>query len=72
MRANPVLITSNGGMLTLTGVPAGTNISVYNLSGQKVGSATATAGTTQVSTTLGNGEVAIVKIGTKSVKVVVR
>ena len=72
VRANPVLITSNGGMLTLTGVPAGTNISVYNLSGQKVGSATATAGTTQVSTTLGNGEVAIVKIGTKSVKVVVR
>ena len=72
VRANPVLITSNGGILSLTGVPAGTNISVYNLSGQMVGSATATAGATQISTTLGNGEVAIVKIGSRSVKVMVK
>ena len=68
----PVLITSKGDVLTLTGVPAGTYISVYNLSGQRVESATATAGATQISTTLGNDEVAIVNIGSKSVKVMVK
>ena len=72
VKAYPVLITSNGGLLTLTGVPVGTPITVYNLSGQNVGSATATAGTTQVITTLSSGAVAIVKIGSKSVKVMVK
>jgi hypothetical protein len=72
VKAYPVLITSNGGLLTLTGVPVGTPITVYNLSGQNVGSATATAGTTQVITTLSSGAVAIVKIGEKSVKVMVK
>jgi hypothetical protein len=72
VRATPVLITGNGGMLTLTGVSSGTLINVYDLSGKLVGSAHATEGATHISTTLSSGAVAIVKIGAKSVKVMIK
>jgi hypothetical protein len=68
----PVLIKSSNGQITVSGIDDGSLVTVYNLSGQKVGSATATAGTTQVSTTLSSGAVAIVKIGEKSVKVMIK
>ena len=72
VRANPVLIQSNGNVLSISGAPEGAEINVYSLSGQKAGSAKAASESTDVFTTLKAGEVGIVKIGEKSVKVMVK
>ena len=69
--ANAVLIQNVGGMLSVTGVPAGTAINVYDLSGKKTGSAKASSETTNIATTLRSGEVGILKIGDKSIKYLV-
>lgn len=72
IRANAVLIQSNDGILDIQGIDEGTPISVFNTSGQLVGAAKASAGNTNISTTLKKGEVGIVKIGEKTVKVVIK
>ena len=72
VRANPVLIQSNGNVLSISGAPEGAEINVYSLSGQKVGSAKAVSESTDVITTLNAGEVGIVKIGEKAVKVTIK
>ena len=68
----PVLVQSNGGILTLDGVPAGTDITVYTTSGTEIAKTIATGATTSVSVGLSNGTVVIVKIGNRSVKVRLR
>ena len=72
VRATPVLIQSNGSVLSIRGVAEGTTISVYDTAGRMVGSATAASETTNVSTTLRSGEIGIVKIGEKAVKVAIK
>jgi hypothetical protein len=72
IRANALLIQSNGNVLNVQGAEEGTDIQVYDMAGRSVGSARAAAGTTAISTTLSSGEVGIVKIGDKAVKVVLR
>ncbi len=70
--AHAVLIQSNGGILNIQGIGEGTPVSIYDLSGRCVGSATATTGITTVSTTVNSGEAVVVKIGEKAVKVMMR
>lgn len=72
VRANAVLIQSHNGTLSIAGVNDGTDIAVYSTSGQMVGSAKAYGTTSTVPTTLRSGNVAIVRIGDKSVKVVIQ
>jgi len=72
VRAQAVLIQSNGSTLDISGADAGTAINVYDTAGRLVGAAKASAGTTSVGTSLSSGEVGIVKIGEKAVKVVIR
>ena len=72
VRANAVLIQSHDGTLSITGVTDGTDIAVYSVSGQMVGSAKARSDRSTISTNLHRGEVAIVRIGEKSVKVVIQ
>ena len=72
VRAKAVMIQSNGGELNISGADEGTAISVFDASGKMVGSAKASAGTTIISTSLGNGEIGIVKIGDKSIKVLMK
>lgn len=72
VRALPVMIQSNGNVLTISGAPEGEEITVYNLSGQKVGSARAMSDSTDVFTSLQTGDVGIVKIGSKAVKIIVK
>ena len=69
VKARPVLIQNQGSTLVLNGVEADTPISVYDLSGCLMGSGTATEGTTRINTKLTSGQVAIVKMGGRSVKV---
>ena len=68
----PVLVQSNGGTLTLDGVPAGTDITVYTTSGTEIAKTIATGATTSISVGLSNGTIVIVKIGNRSVKVRLR
>ncbi len=70
--ANAVLIQSHGSTLSIAGVNEGTDIAIYSTSGQMVGSAKAHGTTSTVTTTLRCGNVAIVRIGDKSVKVVMQ
>ena len=72
VRARAILIQSSGNVVNIQGADEGAAISVYNMVGQKVGSASAVLGTTSVSTSLQPGEVGIVKIGNRAVKVLVK
>lgn len=72
VRANAVLIQSHDGTLNIAGVADGTDIAVYSTSGQMVGSAKAHGTTSTITTTLRSGNVAIIRIGDKSVKVVMQ
>ena len=72
IEALPVLIQTNGQVVSITGAAEGTEIAVYDVAGKLVGSAKASVGTTDISTTLRDKDIAIVKIGSKSVKVVMK
>ena len=72
VRARAILIQSNGNQLTISGADEGTTINVFDLSGQPVGSAKASAGTTTINTSLRSGDIGIVKIGDKALKVLMK
>lgn len=70
--AVPVLIQSEGGTISVQGAAAGTPIAVYDLEGREYGFAVAEKDRTVIPTTLRTGSTAIVKIGGKAVKVLVK
>ena len=72
VKAMPVLIKSHGGQLTVEGAADDTTVSVYNAAGVEQGSAVSKNGQATISTSLEAGSVAIVKIGKRAVKVVMR
>ena len=59
-------------MLTIQGADDGTAINVYSINGTEAGSAVSSNGSAIVSSNLQPGSIAVVKIGEKTVKVVVR
>jgi len=72
IRATPILIQGRDGLMTVNGAADGTLVSVYSLSGNQAGTAVSRGGTAVFSTSLASGTVAIVKIGTKAMRVMVR
>ena len=70
--AKPVLIQTDGGTITVNGLAEGTVVKVNDLNGAELGTATATGGTATITTCLTAGNVAIVKIGERSVKVAIK
>jgi len=72
VRALPLLIQPNGSTLTVSGADDGTPVTVYSINGIETGSAISKNGAATIPTTLQSGSVAIVKIGNKSVKVVMK
>lgn len=70
--AKAVLIKNNGGLLTVEGANEGERISVYNIDGALVGSAVCNNGSALVYTNQQIGSTAIVHIGKKSVKVIIK
>ena len=66
----PVLISANNGLITVKGELDGEPVAVYTAEGKLMGSGTISGGLATVSTSLGAGAVAVVKIGQKAVKVV--
>ena len=67
-----VLIQSEGGILKVEGVNDGTQVSVYTLDGKQAGNAVSRNGAALVGTNIQPGNATIVKIGNKSVKVLVK
>ena len=72
VRSYGVMIQASEGFFNISGLDVGTPINIYNTAGQMVGSAKAASETTIVNTTLRSGEIGIVKIGDKSVKVLMK
>ena len=66
-----VLVTSANGAVTVSCSLEGGTVAVYTTDGTLVGSAVITNGSATIQSGLSKGSVAIVKIGNKSVKVVV-
>jgi len=70
--ANAVLIQSEGGSIKVQGVDEGTQVNVYGINGSQVGTAVSQNGAATVNTTLQQGSVAIIKVGKKSIKVMMK
>jgi len=70
--AQAVLIQSEGGSIKVQGVDEGTQVNVYGINGTQAGSAVSQSGAAIINTNLQPGSIAIVKIGQKSVKVVMK
>jgi len=72
LKAYPVLIQSKDGQITIQGVADKAKVEVYTIGGVEAGNGIATNGTVTINTSMNSGEIAIVKIGEKSVKIVVK
>ena len=68
----PVLISANNGNITVTSEANGQAVAVFTVDGQLLGNATVSNGQAIVSTTLQNGNIAVVNVGNKTVKIVMR
>lgn len=72
IKSCPILIQSIGGIITIQGAEEGTPIAVYGIDGKKCGSTIADKGNATIATSLQLGSVAVVKIGEKAVKVLLK
>lgn len=72
VRALPVLIQVNEGDIQISGISSGTEIKVFNLAGMVVGLGTSTNTGITIRTNLKKNDTAILKIGEKTVKTIIR
>ena len=70
--AQAVLIQAAGGAINVQGCDDGERIGVYSINGSQVGTAVSQNGAATVNTTLQQGSVAIIKVGKKSIKVMMK
>lgn len=71
INARPVLVKSDNGFITVEGVDDRTNVSIFTTDGKQVGSVISHNNRATIATNIKPDSIAIVKIGEKSVKVVV-
>ena len=72
VKAVPVLIQTQGGIITIQGAAEGTPIAIYSIDGKQYGSAISEKDHTTIATTLKRGSTAVVRIGEKAIKVLVK
>lgn len=72
VKGDAILIQSDNGTVFVSGAGLGEKINIYSSSGVMVASTKTLSGTTALNTNLKKGEIAIVKIGSKSVKVLMQ
>ena len=72
LQALPVLIQAEEGQFSVEGAPEGTKVAVYDAGGVELGAAVSRGGKTLVPARLPQGSIAIVKIGSRSVKVAMK
>ena len=70
--ARPVLVKTDNGFITVEGVEDRTNVSVYTTDGKQVGSAISQNNIATIATSIQPGSIAIVKVGDKALKVVMK
>ena len=70
--ARPVLVKTDNGFITVEGADDRTNVSVYTTDGKQVGSAISQNNIATIATSIQPGSMAIVKVGEKAVKVVMK
>lgn len=72
MAARAVMIKAEGGQLTIEGAEENKNISVYSLDGIHLGTTTSRNGVASINTSVSKDSIVIVKIGNKSVIVMIK
>lgn len=72
MNIRPLLIQANNGIINIQGVEDGERICVYSTNGIQQGSGISHNSTATINTHLQPGDIAIVKVGIRAVKIVVR
>lgn len=72
VRAHGILIQTENSNVNITGLDDGTKVYVFGINGQLVGSAISHNGNVKMVTNLHPNNIAIVKIGDKSIKVVIK
>lgn len=72
IKSTPVLIKSNEGSISISGVKSDTEITVYNIYGSRVATAVADGNEVVISTSLNKNDTAIIHIGDKVIKIVIR
>ena len=72
VRARPILIQSDGNQLIVSGAEEGSAITVFDMAGRVVGSVKAFGESTTINTYLRSGDIGIVKIGDKAIKVMIK
>ena len=70
--ARPVLVKTDNGFITVEGADDRTNVTVYTTDGKQVGSAISQNNIATIATSIQPGAIAIVKVGDKAVKVVIK
>jgi hypothetical protein len=70
--ARPVLVKTGNGFITVEGVDDQTDVRVYTIDGKQVGAAVSHYNTATIATSIETGSIAIVKVGDKSVKVLMK
>jgi hypothetical protein len=69
--AKAALVTSNGGVLSISCQLDGAEVAVYTTAGTLIATTAIENGAATVTTGLSKGDIAIVRIGNKSIKVIV-
>ena len=69
INAEKVTIQTGGGALNISGAKDGTRVVVYSMTGMVVGSGNVAGGTVTIPTGLRRGDIAIIRIGSTAVKV---
>ena len=70
--ARPVLVKTDNGFITVEGVDDRTNVSIYTTDGKQVGSTISQNNVATIATSIQPGSIAIVKIGEKAIKVLMK
>ena len=68
----PVLISAKGGNISVKCEADGQEVNVYTIYGLSLGAATVKNGEALISTSIPSGDIAVVKVGGRSVKVIMR
>ena len=68
----PVLISAKGGNISVKCEADGQEVNVYTIDGLSLGTATVKNGEALISTSIQSGDIAVVKVGGRSVKLIMR
>ena len=72
VRAKAILIQTNGNSISISGANEGSPVNVYDTSGKMVGSGTTLIDITNIPTSLKPGDIGLVKIGEKTIKILMK